>query len=94
LGRIRILRSTDKVLEFEIEGEDHTLCNVLCSELFNDPHVVYASYKIDHPLIGFPRVYVETDGSKLPLTAVIDAAMRIKGYAAEFKRLFESAIKG
>ncbi len=92
MSRVKILKLTEKSLELELEGEDHTLCNALCKELFNDEHVVFAAYHIDHPLVGKPRVYVETDG-KDPIQAVIEAAERIKLNALKFKELFSEALK-
>lgn len=91
--RVRILKSTDDSIEMEIEGEDHTLCNALCKELFNDKSIVFASYHIDHPLVGKPRIYVQTDGSKSPVEAVIEASKRLRDRALEFSELFLKALK-
>lgn len=93
LSKVRIVKMSEDSIELELEGEDHTLCNVLCKELFNDKHVVFAAYHIDHPLVGKPRIYVQTDGSKAPLQAIIDAAERIRSEALKFKELFLEALK-
>ncbi|RLE50822.1 MAG: DNA-directed RNA polymerase subunit L [Candidatus Methanomethylicota archaeon] len=93
MGRVKIIKHTDTSVELEVEGEDHTLCNVLCKELFNDKHVIYAAYHIDHPLVGKPKIYVETDGSKDPIKAIIEASERIKANALKFKELFLKALE-
>lgn len=93
LSKVRIVKVDESSLELELEGEDHTLCNALCKELFNDKHVVFAAYHIDHPLVGKPRIYVQTDGSKAPIQAVIEAAERVRDNALKFKELFLSALK-
>ena len=49
-------------LLFDIKGDDHTITNALRKELLSDEHVKSAAYGLDHPLIGHPRVVVETDG--------------------------------
>lgn len=35
---------------FTILKEDHTLANMLRAQLLKDPHVIFAGYKIPHPL--------------------------------------------
>lgn len=91
--KVKILKSTDNSIEMEIEGEDHTLCNALCKELFNDKSIVFASYHIDHPLVGKPRLYVQTDGSKSPVEAIIEASERLRDKALKFRELFSNALK-
>lgn len=91
--KVKILKLTDEAIEMEIDGEDHTLCNALCKELFNDKSVVFASYRIDHPLVGRPRVYVQTDGSKSPVEAIIEASKRLRSRALEFSELFSRALE-
>ena len=93
MGGVKVIRSSDDYVEFELEGEGHTLCNVLCEELYKDESVVFASYKIGHPLVGKPVVYVRTDSSKSAINAVVDAAKRIKERSQLFKELFKKAFK-
>lgn len=56
--------------EFIFKGEDHTLANMLCSELRRLRGVRHAGYRIPHPLSGEVIVYVQTDGSITPKQAV------------------------
>ncbi|MBN2368334.1 DNA-directed RNA polymerase subunit L [Candidatus Woesearchaeota archaeon] len=72
-----ILEDKKKRLVFELKGEDHTLCNVLREELWNDKSVTVSAYNISHPLIGIPKFIIETDG-KDPKKALKDAISRLK----------------
>lgn len=60
--KVKILRRSKKELEIEIEGEGHTLCNVLQEALIKDGRVDLAGYDIPHPLTPVPRIYVRTKG--------------------------------
>ncbi|XP_041011486.1 DNA-directed RNA polymerases II, IV and V subunit 11-like [Juglans microcarpa x Juglans regia] len=38
------------VVLFTIKREDHTIGNILCMQLHKDPNVLFAGYKLPHPL--------------------------------------------
>lgn len=59
-----------KTSEFVFKGEDHTLANILCSELRKIKGVTHTGYRVPHPLSGEVIVYVQTDGSITPKQAV------------------------
>ncbi len=64
---IRVIEESDSVLEFEVAGEDHTFCNLLREALSRDPRVEVASYRIDHPLVAKPVVFLQVkDGVEVP----------------------------
>lgn len=88
--QINILEQTKSRLVFEIPGEDHTLCNALKRELWNDKSVKAAGYSVDHPSIGTPKMVVETSGEN-PKDAVLDAIKRLK---KETDKLRKAAAKG
>ncbi len=46
----------------EVKGETHTFVSALVDELWNDDAVKAAAYRIDHPLVGVPRIVLETTG--------------------------------
>ena len=87
---IHVLEKSAKKMIFTIKGADHTLCNPLKRELYNDPAVKNASYTIDHPLIRVPKFIIETSG-KTPDKALIDAAKRLqktnKAFFDAFKKV-------
>ena len=76
---------------FELAGADHTFCNALKKELWNDSTVRAAAYKVDHPLIGVPRFIVETNGQKDAKAVLKAAAARLKKHNKEFLTLFKKA---
>ena len=82
---IKILEKTNDTLEIEIIGEDHTLCNALRELLIEDDNVIFASYKIDHPLVGHPTFIVKTNGSITPEEILIKIAEKISEKALETK---------
>lgn len=64
-------------LVFELKGADHTLCNALKNELWNDEDVKVATYAIEHPLIAVPKFILETK-SKDATEALTDAIARLQ----------------
>lgn len=57
---VRIVKETRNELELEIIGEGYTLCNALQHVLNARKEVVMSAYKIEHPLLSNPRIYVKT----------------------------------
>ena len=87
---IKVLENTKKRMVFELEGADHTLCNSLKKELWNDNNTKTAAYSIAHPMVGIPKFIVETNGQK-DTKAVIKAAIarlkkNNKNFLDEFKK--------
>ena len=77
----------------EVKGADHTLCNALKAELWNDKHVKIATYSIKHPQISSPQLIVETDGEVSPKNAVINAVQRLHKVNEKFKKEFSKEIR-
>ncbi len=90
---IKILDDKKSKLIIEVKGTDHTLCNSLKSELWNDKHVKIATYSIRHPQISVPQMIVETDGEESPKNALINAVQRLQKNNAKFKKEFMAGIK-
>ncbi len=85
---IRIIREEENVLEFELPSEDHTFCNLLVNILNKNPHVRFAAYKIEHPLIGVPQIIVRTDGIKKPKEVLMEASKEIESIYTIIKDKF------
>ncbi|MBR9675493.1 DNA-directed RNA polymerase subunit L [Candidatus Woesearchaeota archaeon] len=77
--------------EFKLFGEDHTFCNALRDELWNDKEVTIAAYNIKHPLISEPIFVVETTSKKEPRKALKDALKRLDKKNEEFLKEFSKA---
>jgi len=90
---IKILEDKKKRLVFELVGEDHTLCNVLREELWNDKAVTVSAYNISHPLVGIPKFIIETDGKTEPKAALKDAIKRLKKKNSDLKKEAEKILK-
>jgi DNA-directed RNA polymerase subunit L len=83
---IKIIEDKKARLIVELEGADHTLCNSLKAELWNDPHVKVSGYHVKHPLIGSPIMVIETDTSEAPRKALAEAAKRLKKINEKVKK--------
>ena len=66
---IKVIRENESELEFELAGENHTFCNVLRRALNQSEEVEAASYRIAHPLLSQPVVYLRVRaGIEVPRT--------------------------
>ena len=90
---IKILDDKKNRMVLEVKGTDHTLCNVLKSELLNDKHVKIATYSIRHPQISVPQIIVETDGEESPRNALINSVQKLHKINEKFKKEFLKEIR-
>ena len=74
---LNVLEQKKNRLIFELPGSDHTLCNALKTELWNDNDVKVATYAVKHPLLAVPKFIVETK-TKDTKKVVLDAIARLK----------------
>ena len=86
---LNVLENMPKNFIAEFKGADHTLCNALKTELWNNKHVKVATYFISHPLVGVPKFIVETDGEVKPRKALAEAAAKLVDIAAKLKKEFK-----
>lgn len=91
--QVKVLEKKPNELKIEIEGEDHSFCNVLQRALLEDDTIEMAGYNIPHPLVSSPIVYVRTKGQRRPETALRHAAEKIRKRNREFREIFEKALK-
>ena len=82
---VKILEEKKQRIVVELHGADHGLCNAIKKELWNDETVTVASYSIDHPLVGIPKVTVETNKDGEAKKALLDGIKRLKKHATDFK---------
>jgi DNA-directed RNA polymerase subunit L len=93
LAKLRLLKRTEKSVELELVGEDHTIANLIAKYAIRKPHVVYSSYIISHPLVGNPVIVISTDGSRDPLEVVEETLRDIVRDANELEKAFEEAFE-
>ncbi|WP_297500912.1 DNA-directed RNA polymerase subunit L [Thermococcus sp.] len=94
--KIEVIRREDNVLEFYIEGEDHTFANLLKEYLEENGHVTFAGYTIEHPILMArkPRFKVVTDGKITPEKALEEAAQKIFDGAREALEAWKKTLEG
>jgi len=86
------LENTKYRIVFDIKGGSHSIANALKQELWNDKDVKIAAYSVEHPLIGIPRIIVETStGKKEAQKAILDAISRLKKHNKDFLAKFKKA---
>ncbi|RPB14994.1 RBP11-like subunits of RNA polymerase, partial [Morchella conica CCBAS932] len=62
---------------FTFAREDHTLGNLLTSALLDTDHVVFAAYKVPHPLFPTFTLRISTDATIGPKEALTTACKRV-----------------
>eukprot|EP00887_Chlorella_sp_A99_P004847 scaffold4.g4847.t1 len=58
---------------FTIQREDHTVGNLVRTQLHRDSTITFAGYKIPHPLEYQMLIKVQTNGQKHPIITVQDS---------------------
>ncbi|MDH5449474.1 MAG: DNA-directed RNA polymerase subunit L [Candidatus Bathyarchaeota archaeon] len=91
--KFEVLKKNSNELKIEIEGEGHSLCNLLQKFLVEDDTVDMAGYTVPHPLLPHAIVYVRTKKKRKPEAAIKDAMKKIRAQNEEFKTIFEEALK-
>ncbi|NJE06414.1 DNA-directed RNA polymerase subunit L [Thermococcus sp. M36] len=93
--KIEVIKREENVLEFYLEGEDHTFANLLNEVLHENKHVTFAGYTIEHPVLMArkPKFRVVTDGEVTPEKALEEAAQKIFDRARAVLEAWKAAIK-
>lgn len=89
---IKVLESSKTKLVFQLIGADHTFCNGLKKELTDIADVEIATYAIEHPQIGIPKMLIETKKGT-PKKALEAALEALNKHNKEFSKAFEKATK-
>jgi len=91
--QLKVLKRNSRELKFEIEGEGHTLCNLLESTLLEDADVEFAGYDVPHPLISNTIFFVRTKEGKKPEEALIEAIEKIRQRGKKLNSEIDNANK-
>ena len=91
--QLKVLKKTDNELKIEVEGEGHTLFNMMESVLLEDEKVEFASYNMPHPLISNTVVTIRTSEGKKPEEALKEACEKILQRGKELNEAFADALK-
>ncbi len=85
---VNILNYEKTTLEFELVGAERAIPEMLTNKLSENSGVEFVSYKVEHPLIGNPKIIVKTktkDALELTLTAVEDIREEVSQFRKAFK---------
>ena len=88
---IKIIEEKKNHLILEAEGVSHGFCNAIIKELWNDKDTKSAGYNIDHPLVGIPKIMVESKGDAKK--SLVNAITRLKKTNETFKKEFLKEVK-
>ncbi|MFP4403203.1 MAG: RpoL/Rpb11 RNA polymerase subunit family protein [Nanoarchaeota archaeon] len=90
---LKVIEKSKNKIIIEIQNENHTLCNALKDELYNDDSVKSAGYFIKHPVLKVPTMVVETKQGTDVIKTINDAGNRLKKKNKKFIKEFEKEIK-
>ncbi len=91
--QVKILKKEKDELKIEVEGAGHTLCNLLQGRLLEDENVDGAGYDVPHPLASNPTIFVHTNGTERPETAIKNAIEKTRDLNKEFGKELAKALK-
>ncbi|MBC7110457.1 MAG: DNA-directed RNA polymerase subunit L [Archaeoglobi archaeon] len=88
---VKIISKNDNELKMEIRGEDHTLLNLLRTNLLEYPSVEEVWYDIAHPMVSNPVLYLKTKDED-PLELLKKVLKVLKEDLNELERDFREAL--
>ena len=90
---VKVIENEPTRLLFQLVGSDHTFCNALKKELVETKGVDVATYAIEHPQVGIPKMLIETAKGTKPQDALKAAVESLKKKNKEFSSAFSKAAK-
>ncbi|XP_039247922.1 DNA-directed RNA polymerase II subunit RPB11-a [Styela clava] len=93
--KIQITKDTKvpNAAHFTINKEDHTLGNLLRMQLLKDPKVLFAGYKIPHPLESKFILRVQTTADYTPQEAFTNAITDLISEISLLEERFKVAVR-
>lgn len=77
---------------FKIQREDHTVGNLVRMQLHRDKSVVFAGYRIPHPLEYQLVIKVQTNGKKTPILVVQNALQDLGDEVQDIRSKFQAEL--
>ncbi|XP_077297917.1 DNA-directed RNA polymerase II subunit RPB11 [Arctopsyche grandis] len=78
---------------FTVNKEDHTLGNMIRNQLLKDPKVLFAGYKVPHPLEHKFVIRIQTTSDYTPQDALTNAITDLISELSLFEERFKEAVK-
>ncbi|KAI0312164.1 DNA-directed RNA polymerase [Amylostereum chailletii] len=73
----------------KILKQDHTLANMIRAQLLSMPQVLFAGYKVPHPLHPYFLVKIQTDGTITPVAVLEQACTKLIGTLSSLETKFK-----
>ncbi|MCY0868475.1 MAG: DNA-directed RNA polymerase subunit L [Desulfurococcus sp.] len=90
--KVSVLFKDERKLVIEVDGEDHTLGNLLAKEAIRHPGVEYAAYRVPHPLKNsFEFTIIAKPGYNVSIL-LKEVVEGLKSTLSGVRRLFEERI--
>ena len=89
---IKVLVKEKNTLEMELGGVDQSLAQLLAEKLNDDKDVEFASYKLEHPIVASPKLFVRTKKGD-PTKLVLKKLEEVKKELASFREQFADIVK-
>ena len=90
--RLNVIESEAKRAVFELLESDHTVLLLVRDQLEKDSDVKLVTFAVDHPLVGTPKLVVETTRKK-PQTAILDAIKELRDELGDVEAQLEKQLK-
>jgi DNA-directed RNA polymerase subunit L len=90
--QLNVRESEAKRAIIELVGADHTVLLLVRDQLEKDSDVKLVTFAVDHPLVGTPKLVVETTRKK-PQTVILDAIAQLKDELREVEAQLEKQLK-
>ncbi len=89
---VEVKRVTDNEIIIVIEGEDDTIGNLIAKSAVQHPNVVYATYRIPHPLERKVEIIISVDKNTDLGITISEIIQNIKKQLEEFKEKIDEAL--
>jgi len=84
--KMKILKDTQDFLLVEVDGEDQSIINILTETLNKMDGVLYAGYRIEHPLTNTITVSIKVNPSKTtPRGALVEAFKELRNLVKQLE---------
>lgn len=90
---VKVIKYNGRELLLEVEGEDHTLGNLLVKEAIKHPLVEYASYRVPHPLKNTIQLTVVVKEGGDAIAVVREIVDSLKSQLLELKKILEEKVE-
>lgn len=89
---MKVISKEKNILEIEAEEVDHSLLQMISDKLSKVKGVEFASCKVEHPLVGNPKLIIKTEKGD-PEKYLSDAIFEIKKEIEDFRSRFKEISK-